>query len=112
MGEQVDYGAAWENYRTRRRFFLVVWIGGFGLAALLIWLSITFQMASKVTFLAIMAAWMISFIIAANGWSQFPCPRCGQQFFRRARGDAAAKNTCQNCGLPFGHNPNESGIAT
>src|SRR5882762_10371930 len=107
MGEQVDYGAAWENYRTRRRVFFLVWIGGFALAALLNWLLLVLHMASKEAFLVITAAWLISFMIAANGWSQFPCPRCGQQFSRRARGDAVAKNVCQNCGLPFGHDPNK-----
>jgi len=105
MGEPVDYDAAWENYRTRRRLFFVVWIGGFVLAAFLNWLLLVLHMANKVTFLGIMAAWMISFIVTANGWSQFPCPRCGQQFFRRARGDAPAKSSCQGCALPFGHDP-------
>lgn len=88
-----QYGEAWSDYRKRLTITTRVLVG-WVIANLLGWL---FPPVSRIIFFLTTAA-----AIVALTWHQsFRCPRCGNRFFSKYRGQGNVfTRTCRHCGLP------------
>ena len=69
-----NYAAAWNDLRSRQKWFFGTWLGGFPVSVLLAQIKfLPFWIAPMV--------WAAAFFYTANRWSSFSCPRCGKPFF-------------------------------
>jgi len=95
----VEQSRAWEDYRRRRRLFLIAWLGylpGAGLIGFL--LAQVFQNDSA--FVAVALCWMVFFAISAEWLRRFPCPNCGKAFFHTWLWNNPFAKKCLHCGWP------------
>jgi hypothetical protein len=94
-----SYAQAWQDYRRRIRNFFIAWQGGFvAVAALAV--VVNALGAPEWTFMALAAAWMAAFLWTAVRLQQFPCPRCGEPFFRKPFSYWPFSRECRHCSLP------------
>jgi hypothetical protein len=99
MNGNLQFTSGWEDYRTRRRWFFVAWLGGFVmvacLAALLNRLSL-----GNLAFWALGPLWLIAFVTTALRLELFRCPRCHHRFFCARWYYNLLARRCVHCGLP------------
>jgi len=100
----------WDDYRRRRRWFLLVfltympgmWVIATGLG---------FVLPRETVFAWVLLAWcgwVLAFLVTYLHWGQFPCPACKKLFFIRnshlldySRGKGGYfGRRCQHCGHP------------
>jgi hypothetical protein len=82
MSHPPDFSAAWQDYRRRRLWFLVIWLGGFAAVVILIY-SLATVIPSDLLFYLIGGSWGMGFLVASLRLSYFRCPRCHKWFFLR-----------------------------
>jgi ribosomal protein S27AE len=90
-----SYAKAWEDYRTRRRRFFIVWPGALVVLGLALPLT-----GSSSLFWAGAVVYVVLFIAAGYSLSSFPCPRCDAPFFStKWLANNQFRRTCGHCGL-------------
>ncbi len=103
MSDNVNYTAAWHDYRRRRRWFWGVYLGGcFGMVGL--WLlffnSPIGEFMKGIVFCVLAPMWLIGFVVTAFRCQLFRCPRCHRRFFMTWWYHNSFARRCIHCGLP------------
>src|SRR6266550_8969240 len=89
---------SWEDYRRRRRLFLIAWLGYLpGMGAIAILLERIFH--NEVIIMAVALCWMVFFAVSGSRLISFRCPNCRKRFFRSWYSNAFARK-CMHCGWP------------
>lgn len=91
--------SAWSDYRSRRRWFFGVWLGGLPSVILLAGALITF-FHSELPFYFVGGAWLVSFAVAGFRLTLFRCPSCHHHFFCTWYFSNHFARRCVHCGLP------------
>jgi hypothetical protein len=105
MDQPADYTAAWRDYRKRRFVFWVVFLS-YMPGVMAFFLGVGLPLASMTGikpdyfFFAIAGTWMLAFVVTNLRAVSFPCPRCGQHFFRTWWYSNPLARRCVHCGLP------------
>lgn len=95
----MNYEDQLKDYRSRRNILWIVFatcVSG----ALALALSLQWLFDSEVPVSAVVAAWMIAFVVAGARMSWWPCPRCGRSFFSTLWMQNPLATRCVHCGLP------------
>src|ERR1700747_3573322 len=100
MSSPPDFSAAWRDYRRRRLWFLVVWLGGFAVVVTLFY-SFGAVIHSELPFYVIVGSWGLGFLVSSLRLSYFRCPRCRKWFFLRPfLSHNLFARRCVHCRLP------------
>src|SRR5262245_50197557 len=89
---------SWDDYRRRRRWFLVIWLT-YVPGALALGDPLSRLTGSGIPVYIIAGAWILAFIAAANYMEAFPCPRCRRAFFRKWWCHNPLAKDCVHCGF-------------
>ena len=111
MSDEPTYAAAWQDYRWRRRWFFIAWLGGpvciFALTACLVFLWCTFPESIGI---GLGLLWMASFMLTGGRLTWFRCPRCREPFFCTWWYSNQFARKCVHCGLPKWSEPPPEGV--
>lgn len=98
--ETGDYAAGWMALRWYQTIHFVVMFGGALIAVLLL-------LGNRVDPLALIIGWLAVSTVAGYPLDNFPCPRCGDYYFKQGMTFGYYRNAftryCMNCGLPKWH---------
>jgi len=89
----------WSEYRSRRRAFFLIWLGGMPVTVLISVVLIKL-FRSPVVFYFMGIAWLLSFGVAGIRLTLFRCPRCRRYFFFTGFSGNHFAQRCVHCGLP------------
>ncbi len=99
MPDQSDYSSAWQDYRRRRLWYYVIWLGGIPVIFILNYL-LTKITHSEVPFAVMAVSWMLGFLVLGLRISYFKCPRCNETFFKTFFYHNPFARRCVHCQLP------------
>jgi hypothetical protein len=99
MSKNPEYIAAWKDYRNRRKWWYIIWLGGTVLV-ILIGYSLSQLLQSDIPFYICGSILAITFIVASWRLSWFKCPRCHKWFFNTWWYHNQFVRRCVHCGLP------------
>lgn len=106
MNQDSQKISAWSDYRSRRRWFFGVWLGGlpavFYILGAFNWIFHPDPDSNIFGILVAIVAgtWMISFAILGLRLTLFRCPCCGEHFFCNWFSSDQFARRCVHCGLP------------
>ena len=99
VNEDLQRTSAWDDYRSRRRWFFFILLSGTPVVVLTsILLNKVFH--SSGPFYIIGLAWMIFFVTVSIRLVLFRCPRCRRFFFFTGYSSNHFARRCVHCGLP------------
>jgi hypothetical protein len=99
MSKDSQFISAWSDYRSRRRWFFGVWLGGLPVVILIAGALIKI-FHSELPFYFVGAAWMLSFAVVGIRLTLFRCPCCHRQFFCTWYSSNQFARRCVHCGFP------------
>ena len=91
--------SAWSEYRSRRRWFFGVWLGGVPVVALIAGALIK-VFHSELPFYFVGAVWMLLFAVVGVRVTLFRCPSCHRHFFCTWYSSNQFAQRCVHCGFP------------
>jgi hypothetical protein len=93
------YEKKWNDYRKRRRLFLIVAITFLpGASLIVVFLDKIFGSGFQSE--VVLTLWLIAFFITGIRFSYWKCPRCNRNYFiKHFMANQFAQN-CLHCGLP------------
>jgi hypothetical protein len=94
-----DFDYAWNDYRRRRIWFFVIWLGGIPVSIVLSG-SLMSLFHSDLPFYFVGGGYLLAFLAASLRLSLFKCPRCGHAFFTTWTSGNPLAQKCKHCGLP------------
>jgi hypothetical protein len=94
-----SFALAWEDYRKRRRRFLIAWLAGPPLVFLVGYVHTALTDTTIVFWFAAVVLIIMLFVTGIN-LGAFRCPRCGELFFNtKWVVNNQFRKTCGNCGF-------------
>jgi hypothetical protein len=99
MKERLVSSSVWDEYRTWRRRFLVLFLG-FTPGVLVIGVPLTGVFNSQVPLFVVAGTWIVLLAWAGAMMRSLSCPRCDQPFFHSWYHNPIAVH-CLHCGLPI-----------
>src|SRR5688572_25438830 len=94
-----DFPLEWRKYR-RRRNWLLGFVLGFPLAAVLVAWPLSVAMRSEIPGFVVAAAVMLGAAGSNIAFVSWPCPKCGLTFHKRGFYCNHLARRCIHCGLP------------
>jgi hypothetical protein len=91
--------SSWDNYRKRRRLFLIALLGFFPFA-LLVMFPLSYVCQSDTLGYRAGLAYLVFYGIASLQFAFFPCPKCGKSFFVKWWYNNFFTRQCVHCGFP------------
>ena len=92
------YQDAWNDYKRRRNFFLVVFLGYIPWGALVFFAMDKLGIPQSAVWVLI-GAWFVLYPVAAIRFSLWRCPRCGNPFYQKWWYHNGFARKCVHCGL-------------
>lgn len=99
MNPAPSYEEQWKDYRRRRRWFLIAFLG-YVPGGALIGMTLEYLFSSEHAGEVVAVAWMAAFGIAGHRMSAWRCPRCGETYFWTWWHHNAFAGHCLHCKLP------------
>jgi hypothetical protein len=100
--DEENFAPVWEEYRRRRRQFLIAFFGVFALLMATVTVSrpLGLEVLPAIAVTILMPVWLIGWAITAFRFSGFYCPRCDRPFFSTRWYHNQLSQKCLHCGLP------------
>lgn len=98
LKKNVMYQEQWDEYKKRRRIFILVWLLYLPVAG---GIALFFKkmFGSEELILPVVFAWMVFFLIAGLRMTFWKCPKCGNSFFFKFSEINIFPQKCVHCGL-------------
>ena len=99
MSQDSQKTSAWNDYRSRRRWFFFAWFGGMPVV-FLICLVLSRFVRSDIPFWLVDGGWLLFFVVAGVRLTLFRCPGCREHFFCTWFSSNQLARRCVHCGFP------------
>ena len=81
MSSQFDFSSAWQDYKKRRLWFYVFWLGGWAVLFIIFLLLPLAPLDSIALFYILLGGQVCASFLASRRLNRFKCPRCHEEFF-------------------------------
>jgi hypothetical protein len=96
--------SSWDDYRRYRSRFHAIWLGGFLVAAVVLFaFGLLGRLAVSIAVVLgpiLVSGWLVALLATRLDFREFPCPKCGQPFFCGEWYFYPYRKRCAHCGLP------------
>lgn len=99
MNPAPSYEEQWKDYRRRRRWFWIAFLGYLP-GVPLIGMPLGYLFSSEKAVMVVAIAWMAAIAITSYRAGAWRCPRCGETYFAKPWISNPLARRCLHCKLP------------